>query len=404
MVLNQYVARLPAGRLALGLAVLALGGCQSLGNRSPDSAPAAPPAPRADTAQAVPENAIEAALARGDAGSADTQAATPGDIAINANAPKSYTVKRGDTLWGISAMFLRDPWLWPEIWQVNPGVHNPHLIYPGDQLTLAYGADGRPQLQLVRGDALRVSPLVRSSPIDGPIATIPYDAIAAFLGKPGIVSKEDIRNAPHVVAMRDQHVIAGAGQDVYVKGLKNSGAGRFNVVRVGEPLRDPETGKVLGYMGVYAASAQVNKPEAISKAVLIQSARETVAGDLLFAEERQSAANINPHAPPPDVSGQIMAVVDGVQLIGQYQVVAVNRGTRNGLEVGHVLAIDQRGEVVKDASCRNGVFSWCAGKNVKLPDERAGTLLVFKTYEQMSYGLVLSTIAPARVADRVRTP
>ncbi|MGC4029388.1 MAG: LysM domain-containing protein [Steroidobacteraceae bacterium] len=413
MVLNQHVARLAAVRtpgvavrMTLGLAVLALGsGCHALGSRAPEPAPqAAPVARTAPPAEAGPESAIEAALAREASGAADTQTAATADVTFNSNAPKSYTVKRGDTLWAIAAMFLRDPWLWPEIWQVNPGVRNPHLIYPGDQLTLAYGANGQPQLRLVRGDALRVSPLVRSAPIDGPIATIPYEAIAAFLGRPSIVSQEDIKSAPHVVAMRDQHVVAGAGQDIYVKGLADAGAGRFNVVRVGEPLKDPENGKVLGYMGVYAASAQVDRPENISKARLVSSARETVAGDLLFAEELQSASGITPHAAPANVNGQIMAVVDGVQLIGQYQVVAVNRGLRHGLEVGHVLAIDQRGEVVPDASCHKSTFSWCAGKKVKLPDERAGTLLVFKTYDQMSYGLVVSAIAPVHVADQVRTP
>ncbi len=413
MVLNQQVAglsmpRMPrlAVRVALGLAVLGLGsGCQMLGGRASEPAPEAPPVVRAaPVVESGPESAIEAALANAASGSADTQAAATTNVVVNASAPKSYTVRRGDTLWGISAMFLRDPWLWPEIWQVNPGVHNPHLIYPGDQLTLAYGANGEPQLRLVRGDALRVSPLVRSTPIDGPIATIPYEAIAAFLGRPSIVSKDDLKNAPHVVAMRDQHLVAGASQDVYVKGLQDAGAGRFNVVRVGEPLKDPETGKVLGYMGVYAASAQVDRPEKISKARLVSSARETVAGDLLFAEERQTIGNITPHAPPSNVDGQIMAVVDGVQLIGQYQVVAVNRGVRHGLEVGHVLAIDQRGEVVPDASCRKSTFSWCVNKKVQLPDERAGTLLVFKTYDQMSYGLVVNVTAPVRIADHVRKP
>ena len=414
MLLNQEVARIlrSRARWVPGLALLSLAtGCQMLGGlmgRSakdvPDTSPVV--AARSAVVESAPESAIDAAIARaGTPGAETTETANVSQVALNSSAPMAYTVKRGDTLWDISAMYLRDPWLWPEIWHVNPSVRNPHLIYPGDQLTLAYGANGEPQLRLVRGDALRVSPLVRSNAIEGPIATIPYDAIASFLGRPSIVSKEDLRNAPQVTALRDRHMVAGAGHEVYVRGLKNEGAGRYSVVRVTDPLKDPETGKVLGYMGVYAAAARVERIDKLSKAMLIESARETQTGDLLFADSLESpSSDIVPHAPPAGLAGQIMAVVDGVNNIGQYQVVAINRGTRHGLETGHVLAIDQAGEVVADTGCRRKRFAWCVGKNIKLPDERAGTLLVFRTYERMSYGLIVSETVPVRVADHVRTP
>ena len=192
---------------ALGL----LGGCQFF--HRAEEAPAAPApvsAKAAPAPMAEQNNAIEVALANAPADSAATEAA-PAPAAgpvLNPGAPKSYTVKRGDTLWDISAMYLRDPWLWPEIWHVNPNVQNPHLIYPGDVLTLAYGANGAPQVMVTQGSALRVQPLVRSSPLDGPVATIPFEAIAAFLGKPSIVSKEDVKNAPHVAALGDRHIVA----------------------------------------------------------------------------------------------------------------------------------------------------------------------------------------------------
>ncbi|MEO6080924.1 MAG: LysM peptidoglycan-binding domain-containing protein [Steroidobacteraceae bacterium] len=324
---------------------------------------------------------------------------------MNSNAPRSYTVKRGDTLWDISAMFLRDPWLWPEIWHVNPAVQNPHLIYPGDVLTLAYGANGEPQISLTRGNVVRVQPLIRSTPLEGPIATIPFDAIKAFLGKPSIVSQDDLKNAPRVAGLRDRHLVAGAGHEFYVKGMRNLGPGRYSVVRVGEQLKDPESGKVLGYMGTYTGAARIDQINELSKAQLIDSARETTTGDLLFAEDAQNvSSDLLPRSPPAGVHGQIMAVVDGVKLIGSYQVVAINRGSKHGLEAGHVLAIDEVGEVVADESCKQSRWAFCGNKTIQLPSERAGTLLVFKTYEQMSYGLVLDATVPLRVLDQVRTP
>ncbi|MEJ0099726.1 MAG: LysM peptidoglycan-binding domain-containing protein [Pseudomonadota bacterium] len=328
----------------------------------------------------------------------------PGPV-LNPNAPNSYVVKRGDTLWGISAMFLRDPWLWPEIWHVNPAVANPHLIYPGDTLMLVYGTNGAPEIQLIAGNALRVSPLVRGASLDGPIASIPYRAIASFLGKPSLLSTDDVAHAPKVAVVRDNHLVASVGDYVYVKGMKDHGPGRYSIVRVGNELKDPETGAVLGYMGNYAATARIDQAnDELSKALLEESFREATTGDLLFGEEVSApGSDIVPHAPPANFSGQIMAVVDGTTQIGQYNVVAVNRGTRQGLQVGHVLAIDQKGEVVPDGSCKTFGRTSCKG-TVKLPDERAGTLLVFKTYDRMSYALVVETLVPVRVADMVRTP
>ncbi|HTQ36619.1 MAG TPA: hypothetical protein VMH77_06245, partial [Steroidobacteraceae bacterium] len=199
--------------------------------------------------------------------------------------------------------------------------------------------------------------------------------------------------------------VASVGDYVYVKGLQNQGPGRYSIIRVGEALKDPETGRVLGYMGYYAASARVEQAsDQLAKAELLASSREAVAGDVLFTEDVQTpASDIVPHAPPADFSGQIMAVIDGVSQIGQYDVVAVNRGTRQGLEVGHVLAINQRGTTVADGSCRSSGRTSC-GSMVTLPTERAGTLLIFKTYDDASFGLVVDTSVPVRVADLVRAP
>jgi hypothetical protein len=409
MVSNQTVMRsLNRAALTAGLALL-FAGCQTLDEpNAPVEAPVAAPVQAAPVQQE--QNAIEAAIARAPApGAAPAPAVAPvTSVVLNPNAPSSYVVKRGDTLWGISSMFLRDPWLWPEIWHVNPAVANPHLIYPGDTLVLVYGtggAAGTREIRLIPGDAIRVSPMVRSSSLDGPIATIPHEAIAAFLGRPGLLAKEDIAHAPKVAAVHDDHLVGSIGNAIYVKGMKSYTPGRYSVVRVGEELKDPETGRVLGYMASYAAAATVDSTSSqVSRALVVESFRETLEGDVLFAAEVQAPGpSIIPHAPASNLSGQIMAVVDGITQIGQYKVVAINRGTRHGAEVGHVLAIDQKGEVVTDGSCKTFGKPTCRG-TIQLPDVRAGTLLVFKTYEQMSYALVLETLVPVRVADMVRKP
>lgn len=410
MVSNQALGRSigRCGGLLSSLVALAIAsGCQTNApGPQPVSSSSGAPAP----VQVAPErqlNAVEAALARDAAGGAPQAAAQPvTSPVLRPDAPMSYTVQRGDTLWDISSRFLRDPWLWPEIWHVNPAVRNPHLIYPGDVLTLAYGADGRPQITLGGTDTVRVSPLVRSGPLDGgAIPTIPYEAIAAFLGKPGVITREELAHAPRVAALHDRHIIGGAGNELYVKGLGDNGPGRYSILRVGEELKDPENGRVLGYMGVYAGVAQVDQvSDGLTRARVIDSARETAPGDVLLLEDTNVvASDIIPRAPNAKVRGQIMAVVDGVSLIGQYQVVALNRGADHGLSVGHVLAIDRAGEEVRDGSCRRSDRSICRG-TLKLPDFRAGTALVFKTYDQMSYALVLDTTVPVGVADVVRNP
>jgi hypothetical protein len=200
--------------------------------------------------------------------------------------------------------------------------------------------------------------------------------------------------------------VASLNDTVYVKGMAGHGPGRYSIVRVGDQLKDPESGMVLGYMGHFAASARIDQADdKVSKALLVESSREAVAGDLLFAEDLMTpASDIVPHAPPAGFSGQIMAVVDGVSQIGQYNIVAINRGSEQGLEVGHVLAIDQKGAVVPDGSCKTFGRTSCGSETVQLPDERAGTMLIFKTYSNLSYGLVVETTVPVRVADQVRTP
>lgn len=413
MFCNQtLMARESWARTGLCALLVLAAGCASFG--SPEEAPAAAAATESAPAPAAaPEQeltATEAAIQGEAAGAAGEAAATAAIVPapeVLPTAPKRYTVRSGDTLWDIASMYLRDPWLWPEIWYVNPQVENPHRIYPGDVLALALGADGRPQVTLERGGLARLSPRLRSSPLEGPIATIPYEAIAAFLSRPTVLEKDEFRAAPHVLALRGRHMIGGAGHEVYVRDLDAEEKARFSVYHIGEALRDPENGDVLGYQAIYTATATVTDAGEPAKAILSDSARETLEGDRLISGEKAATLDLTPRAPERDVRGQIMSVVDGVELIGSYQVVAINRGTRHGLAPGHVLAIDQAGEVVRERA-NSRVFGMSMGSafqpRVRLPDERAGTLLVFKTYDRMSYGLIVGAQDAIHVADRVRNP
>jgi LysM repeat protein len=327
------------------------------------------------------------------------------------NAPDSYVVKKGDTLWGIAKVFLRDPWFWPEIWQVNPQVQNPHLIYPGDTLHLVF-VDGRPRIVLQpgmqRGDAARVLPRVRSNPLEAAVTTIPYETIAAFMSKPSVLDKDQIKHAPYVLATRDTHVVMADGDTVYARGFEGPVelGTHYNVVRVGEPLRDPDDNRVLGYNGVFTGSGHVTRGGDPATLIMTESTRETYPGDKLFAGGIDVPLDFVPSSPKNRTDGRIIAVSDGVTVIGQYQVVVINRGVRDGLAPGNVLAVFATGEIVRDNVSKgflSGVSSLAATK-VRLPDERVGTFMVFKTFDRMSYGLIMEAKDIIHVADHVENP
>src|SRR5215469_8354649 len=391
MVSNQVLG----ARAAAGLFVtcVALAGCSHF--RHHDAAP--PPAPAAAatatatseaTASPAPQDitATEAALTTPAAGAPATASADTSGI-VNASAPMHYTVKKGDTLWGIATMYLKDPWLWPEVWIINPQIPNPHLIYPGDTLALAYGANGRPEVYVEKVGLLRLDPRLRSEPLANAIPTIPYNAIAAFLSRPAVMTDDEIRHAPYVLAFRDMHQAGGSGNEVYVRNLSAGANARYAIMHIAGPLVDPDDGKVVGYSGIYTATALVQRPGDPAKATLIDPARETLRGDRLLSEDTVTPVNFTPHPPAGDVHGRIIDVVGGTDLVGQFAVAVINRGKRHGIEPGTVLAIDQQGDTVPDLfrdgrSIANGTsFMSSFAPRVRLPDERAGTMLVFKVYD-----------------------
>jgi len=394
--------------IALTLSVALIAGCRS---DRPMTAPVPVATPNESTVQGTvvgdDRTAMEAAVETGPAAAPSTEAA-PSGLALNPNAPDSYVVKRGDTLWAIAKVFLRDPWYWPEIWQVNPQIQNPHLIYPGDTLRLVY-IDGKPTIMLQRGDAARVEPRVRSQPLEGAVTTIPYETVAAFMSKPSVLSKEQIKAAPYVLDTRNLHVIMAEGDTLYARGFTGPvevGA-HYNVVRVGDALRDPDdSNRILGYDGIFNGSGHITRSGDPATLIMTESSRETEVGDKLFAGGVDVPLDFIPSAPRVKANGRVIAVADGVTIIGQYEVVVINRGASDGLTPGNVLAVLQAGEVVADTANKgflNGMSRLVSHK-VRLPDERAGTFLVFKTFDHMSYGLIMEATDVIRVGDRVANP
>ncbi|MEW8090026.1 MAG: LysM peptidoglycan-binding domain-containing protein [Candidatus Thiodiazotropha endolucinida] len=316
-------------------------------------------------------------------------------VALNPSHPERYTVVKGDTLWDISSMFLRDPWLWPEVWYVNPQIENPHLIYPGDEIVLTY-RDGRPVLQLSRKNSL--SPRVRATPLDQAIPTIPIDAIAPFLTRPYVVDENELEKAPYIVHFLDDHIVGGAGISYYARSIMEERPIQYAVVRPEKPYKDPDTGEVLGYEALYVGTSELKRTGDPAKLLLTSSDMEAIIGDRLIKEqEDEPLIDFQPRVPENPIEGRIISVLNGVTQIGQYNVVVLNKGANVGLEAGHVLRILQGGEAIRDIVKGRG-------EKVTLPLEEAGHLMVFRTFEKVSFALVMDATKPLHVLDWVRTP
>ncbi|MCG7950943.1 MAG: LysM peptidoglycan-binding domain-containing protein [Candidatus Thiodiazotropha endolucinida] len=316
-------------------------------------------------------------------------------VALNPSHPERYTVVKGDTLWDISSMFLRDPWLWPEVWYVNPQIANPHLIYPGDEIVLTY-RDGQPVLQLSRKNSL--SPRVRATPLDQAIPTIPIDAIAPFLTRPYVVDENELEKAPYIVHFLDDHIVGGAGISYYARSIMEERPIQYAVVRPEKPYKDPDTGEILGYEALYVGTSELKRTGDPAKLLLTSSDMEAIIGDRLIKEqEDEPLIDFQPRVPENPIEGRIISVLNGVTQIGQYNVVVLNKGANVGLEAGHVLRILQGGEAIRDIVKGRG-------ETVTLPLEEAGHLMVFRTFEKVSFALVMDATKPLHVLDWVRTP
>ena len=331
-------------------------------------------------------------------------------IRVKASHPRQYTVKKGDTLWGISNLFLQDPWYWPEIWQKNVQIQNPHLIFPGDVLTLVY-VGGQPQIlvneaqhKAVQQDSgelpvKKLSPSIRSKALQASIPSIPGDAIRQFLSKPRVVTREQLDNAPRIIASDEKHLILGSGDRVYIRGEIDKERVRFSVFRPGDELRDPVSNELLGYEAKYSGNVHITSYGDPASGDLTYTTQEVLIGDRLLPEDKSKLENLYfPHIPDKDVDAQIISLYDALFGVAQLQIVVINKGERDGMEVGHLLATFTQGGVVRDH------FDKRRSEPVKLPNERSGLVMIFKTFDRVSYALTLESKRVIHNNDFVHTP
>ena len=349
------------------------------------------------------------------------------EIQINPSHPDQYTVVKGDTLWDISGKFLHHPWQWPELWSNNSQIKNPNLIYPGDTVYFSI-VNGRPQLSLSRNDQQAQSsagspcvlseedvkdgrtdftvsengkllPCIRETNIKQAIELIPTESIAQFLTSPKVVAENELNKAPYVVDFAGEHLIAGAGDRLYVRSITQPESLSYTVYRAGDPYVSPETGEILGYEAKYIADTTLQQAGDPATLLITKSDSEIRKGDRIMPDiDEELILNYFPRPPKESIKGSIISVLGGVSQIGLYNVVVIDKGTKDGLLAGHELAIYQLGNSVSDP------YSPVKNDIVKLPDEIAGTLMVFRPFERVSYALVMKATQALHILDKVQTP
>ncbi len=328
----------------------------------------------------------------------------PSKIKLQDFAPDTYTVRKGDTLWDISNTFLKTPWHWPEIWHINPEIKNPHLIYPGDRISLYY-VNGEPRLGINMPDGGivddKMSPLIRARALDDNDTGIPIQTISPFLIHPEIIAEETLLKAAHILDSQEEHLIYGAGDKVYARGLEDTSLGaRYSVFRPGSPFFDPHTKELLGFEAIHTGDAEVIRGGKPSTVELVNTTREVMRGDrLLPAKPNPEDYFFVPHAPDTSSRGEIISIFDAISQIAGYQIAVINLGEREGVQNGHVFAVNQHGRTVKDHFHGKNQT-----KSVTLPEERSGLLMIFNTFEKLSYGLIMEAERPIRVGDSVLAP
>lgn len=350
-------------------------------------------------------------------------------IVLADGAPSSYTVQKGDTLWGISGKFLKDPWRWPDVWRMNrEQIQNPHRIYPGDVVVLDYTSDGQPRLSIAQAPAaaqasaagstwgdVRLSPRVRSEMLDvQAIPSIPPGDIEPYLTKPVITDTAGLLDAPEIVEGRERdRVVRGAGDRVYVVGLDPKLGDRWYIYRPGRALVSP-SGEVLGFENRWLGSVRVERFAEVSTVQIIESNEEIFVGDRLLPVPRETIVNFVPRAPDQELQGRIISSYRNASEMGRGSIVTLDLGREQGLQVGHVLAIyktvppivDPRPDQSTPFMLRflDQTTTFLPKKQLAVPDERSGLLFVFRVFERVSYAILLNTTDPVVVGDAVRRP
>jgi len=328
-------------------------------------------------------------------------------VEIAKDAPDKYTVVRGDTLWGISGKFLEKPWRWPEIWALNKDqISNPHLIYPGDIVYLdTSGASPRLRLAKAVGGSdvaqaaepgERVQPRVRAQALDkAPIPTINAAAIEPFLSQPLVVDEAGLAAHPYIVGAQEGRVYSSRGEIAFVRNVPENPPAEWYIYRPARPIRDPDTRQVIAFEAQHVGSARLEKTGDPATFRITGVKEEVTAGDRLMPADPSKVTSFAPRPPESPVNGRIVSVVRGVTQAGRGSVVAVNAGSASGLAVGNVLSITQQSRTVFDPVARQ----W-----VQLPGEPVGHLLVFRVFDKIAYGLVMTSSGPVAVGDGVGNP
>ncbi|MFN0041274.1 MAG: LysM peptidoglycan-binding domain-containing protein [Burkholderiales bacterium] len=336
---------------------------------------------------------------------------TADEIKLAENAPDRYIVLKGDTLWGISAKFLKDPWRWPDVWGLNKDeIKNPHWIYPGDVVILDFSG-GTPRLRKdgaggysESGDwqliTTKLSPTMRTSDLAATaISSIPLSSIGPFLSKPLIVDDKELKGSPQLIAGPESRVVLTAGDVAFARNLPADGSGHWSVYRPGRSLVDPDTKEMLGREAIYLGDARVDTLGPVSTLSITEVKQEISPGDRLFRVTETETLAFVPHSPSNKIQGKVIAAADGALEIGPQTVVVLNRGGREGVEVGNVFElyrdrpqVHAPGETDRKA------------KKYPLPPEKYGVVFVFRVFNKLSYALVMNTTQAVNLLDVVRTP
>ena len=340
-------------------------------------------------------------------------------IQLQDNPPERYTVQKGDTLWGIAGRFLKQPWRWPDLWRMNRDqIKNPHWIYPGDVVVFDR-SDGAPRLSLERtasSDVTRLSPSIRVAPLAAEaIPTIPPGDIEPFLSRPIITGPDGPPGAGKIVAARDPRVVRGAGDAVYAVNVDETAGTEWFIYRPARVLRSFDSNELLGNELRFLGTAHVERFGEVSTLRITSAREEILFGDTVVPAPREELVNYVPHAPEQAVDGRIIALANDSVETGRGYLVTLDRGVRDGIEVGHVLAIYHPAPVIADPRPYEGpdILSKLVeqtraivppSRYLNLPPERSGLLFVFRVFDKLSYAIVLNTTEPVVVGDVVRKP
>ena len=313
-------------------------------------------------------------------------------LRLQDNAPTRYTVVKGDTLWDISGKFLKDPWKWPQIWGMNKEeIKNPHWIYPGDIVVLdTSGAN--PRLSLLSSSALRtvvLSPKIRDTSIDeSGIPPIPVASISAFLDQPFVMEKDALDKSPKILEFEDDHIVIGAGDQAFAS-TDGSDTLNWKVLRPGDALIDPVSKEILGYKVEYLGEARTIAAGDPQRILITASVQEIQKNDRLKAAHDNYSFRYIPHAPTTPINGQVISTNGGLSEAGQFSTIIINRGARDGIDEGTVLAVYKN-----------------KGKtgNVTYPDSRLGLIMVYRVFDKVSYALIMETSHSVNLLDFVRNP